>query len=63
MVKELMEALKRKDVEKRIPVLRMEMDYQLAVLYEALQEQDEETIRLCKENLSELRKELLMLEA
>lgn len=63
MVKELMEALKRKDVEKRIPVLRMEMDYQLAVLYEALQEQDEETIRVCKENLSELRKELLMLEA
>ncbi|OUM84343.1 MAG: hypothetical protein BAA01_04545 [Bacillus thermozeamaize] len=62
-MKELMEALKRKDVEKRIPVLRMEMDYQLAVLYEALQEQDEETIRLCKENLSELRKELLMLEA
>jgi len=44
-------------------VLRMEMDYQLAVLYEALQEQDEETIRLCKENLTQLRKELLMLEA
>jgi len=63
MVKELMEALKRRDVEKRIPVLRMEMDYQLAVLYEALQEQDEETIRLCKENLTQLRKELLMLEA
>lgn len=63
MVKELVEALKRRDVEKRIPVLRMEMDYQLAVLYEALQEQDEEKIRLCKENLSELRKELMMLEA
>lgn len=63
MVKELMEALKHRDVEKRIPVLRMEMDYQLAVLYEALQEQDEETIRLCKENLTQLRKELLMLEA
>ncbi|MFO7263850.1 MAG: hypothetical protein C0P68_006920 [Bacillota bacterium] len=63
MVKELVEALKHRDVEKRIPVLRMEMDYQLAVLYEALQEQDEETIRLCKENLTQLRKELLMLEA
>ncbi|OJF17529.1 MAG: hypothetical protein A6D91_00470 [Bacillaceae bacterium G1] len=62
-MKELVEALKHRDVEKRIPVLRMEMDYQLAVLYEALQEQDEETIRLCKENLTQLRKELLMLEA
>jgi len=63
MVKELVEALKHRDVEKRIPVLRMEMDYQFAVLYEALQEQDEETSRLCKENLTQLRKELLMLEA
>ncbi len=63
MVKEVMEALKRRDAEIRIPVLRMELDYQLAILYEAMQQEDSAAIEECKHVLSDLRKELLLLEA
>ncbi|GAB7387693.1 hypothetical protein BSNK01_15300 [Bacillaceae bacterium] len=58
-----MAAVKRRDAEVRIPVLRMEIDYALATLYEAMQANDEKKIRECKEMLERFRREWLMLEA
>lgn len=56
-------ALKRKDAEERIPVLRLELDYELATLYDALQANDNAQIRKSKELLKRLGREMLLLEA
>jgi hypothetical protein len=56
-------ALKRKDAEERIPVLRLELDYELATLYDAMNSQDRAQIRKSKERLKHLRREMLLLEA
>ena len=56
-------ALKRKDAEERIPVLRLELDYELATLHDALKAQDRSQIRRSKERLKQLRREMLLLEA
>ncbi|MDA5108715.1 hypothetical protein O3V59_10105 [Brevibacillus thermoruber] len=56
-------ALKRRDAEERIPVLRLELDYELATLYDALQEKDKVQIRRSTERLKQLRREMLLLEA
>lgn len=56
-------ALKRKDAEERIPVMRLELDYELATLYDAIQAQDKEQIRKSKDRLKQLRQEMLLLEA
>lgn len=58
-----MKAYKCCDPEERIPVLRLELDYELALLYEAMQEKDEYKMKKCKEKLEQLRHEMLMLEA
>lgn len=58
----VMEAFKSKRIEERIPVLRMELDYELAWLHELLQSGSREEIARCKERLQELRQELLQLE-
>lgn len=63
MVEDVIKALKRRDVEKRIPVLRLELDYELALLYEAMKENNTHKIDQCKAKLKELRKEMLLLEA
>ena len=55
-------AFKSTRVEKRIPVLRMELDYELATLYELMQENDTEKIEACKERLKALRQEMLLAE-
>ncbi|USG67508.1 hypothetical protein NDK47_09640 [Brevibacillus ruminantium] len=56
-------ALKRRDAEERIPVLRLELDYELATLYDALQAKDTVQVRRSTERLKQLRKEMLLLEA
>jgi hypothetical protein len=56
-------ALKRKDAEERIPVMRLELDYELATLYDAIQAQDKAQIRKSTERLKQLRQEMLLLEA
>lgn len=40
-MRQVINALKRTDAEKRIPVLRLELDYELATLYDAMMENDE----------------------
>ncbi len=62
-MEQVMDAFKRTDAEKRIPVLRMEIDYELATLYDALRENDQLLIDRCKQKLDALRKEMLLLEA
>ncbi|GED70563.1 hypothetical protein BRE01_42650 [Brevibacillus reuszeri] len=56
-------ALKRRDLEERIPVLRLELDYELATLYDAMQAEDNAQMKQSKERLKQLRREMLLLEA
>lgn len=62
-MRQVINALKRTDAEKRIPVLRLEVDYELATLYDALQQQDAAQIESCKRTLEALRLEMIRLEA
>ncbi|UFJ41870.1 hypothetical protein LOK74_05035 [Brevibacillus humidisoli] len=61
-IDQVMAALKRRDAEERIPVLRLELDYELATLYDAMQECDTEQIKRSKQRLKKLRREMLLLE-
>ncbi|ALC80927.1 MULTISPECIES: hypothetical protein [Bacillus] len=47
----------------RVAVWRLEVDYELATLFEALQKQDEEQIEYSKRKLERLRKEWIRLNA
>lgn len=58
----VMEAIQSRRTDERIPVVRMEMDYELALLYELLQSGNREEIEHCKERLRALRQEMLQLE-
>jgi hypothetical protein len=60
-MKKVMNGLKRTDGEKRIAVLRLELDYELATLYEAMMENDEEKKKECKRKLEKLRQEMIRL--
>lgn len=59
---QIMHAFKSKRVEERIPVLRLELDYELARLYELIETGNEEEAARSKERLTELRREMIMLE-
>lgn len=59
-----MNSLKKKAVEKeRTAVLRLEMDYELATLFEAMSENNENQKLKSKEKLETIRVELLKLKA
>lgn len=58
------QALKAKEVERhRVAVLRMEMDYELATLFEAIGEENDQKRSQCKQRLERIRLELLKLKA
>ncbi|MBD2846231.1 hypothetical protein IDH44_13575 [Paenibacillus sp. IB182496] len=59
---EMMQAFQSKRAEERAAVLRYELDYELAVLHEALQGGRAEEAAAAKEKLSSLRTEMLQLE-
>jgi hypothetical protein len=61
-VKYVMEALKRKEAEEKLPVIRMEIDYELVTLYDAMQEKDSIQIIKTKERLESLRSQMLEIE-
>lgn len=61
-IEEMMKAFQSKRAEERAVVLRLELDYELQVLYDALQEEQEELIAASKEKLLLLRLEMLQLE-
>lgn len=54
--------LKAKQIEKyRAAVLRMELDYELATLFDAINENDKQKKAQCKQKLEKIRKELINL--
>jgi hypothetical protein len=63
-VKQLMNtSLKKIGDRQRTAVLRLEMDYELAVLFEAIEDKDDKKIKDCKQKLEKIRLELLRLKA
>ncbi|WP_427902208.1 hypothetical protein [Ornithinibacillus xuwenensis] len=58
-MKYILEEVRRQDEMERIPVIRMEIDYELLTLYDALQADDNVQIIKSKERLKQLRKQLL----
>ncbi|MFS0751978.1 hypothetical protein [Oceanobacillus sp. 1P07AA] len=61
-MKYVMDALRRKEAEEKLPVIRLEIDYELATLFEALQKNDTVLIIKTKERLKQLRKQWLDIE-
>jgi hypothetical protein len=59
---DIKKALRSKRIEQRIPVLKMEIDYELACLYDAMKNKDEIKIFEHKEKLHELTHEMFVLE-
>ncbi|ASV66095.1 hypothetical protein MKX67_09360 [Cytobacillus sp. FSL W7-1323] len=63
-MKQLINSIKMATFEKeRTAVLRLEMDYELATLFEALELKDEEEVKSTKKKLEKIRQELLKLNA
>jgi hypothetical protein len=61
-LEEMKNALRSKRIEQRIPVLKMEIDYELSCLFEAMQAKDEMKMYEHKEKLKELNHEMFILE-
>lgn len=61
-MKYVMEMLRKKELQEKLPVIRMEIDYELATLYDALKANDTVQIIKTKERLEQLRRQLLMAE-
>lgn len=61
-LKYVMEVLRRKEAQEKIPVLRMEIDYELVSLFDALQANDKVEIIKSKERLEQLRIQLYSIE-
>lgn len=61
-MKYVMEILRQKQAEKQLPVIRMEIDYELVSLYDAMQVDDSEVIVRTKKRLEQLREQLMDIE-
>ena len=61
-MKYVMEALRRKEAQERLPIIKMEIDYELATLFDAMQEKDKVGIIKAKERLADLRRQMLQIE-
>ncbi len=58
-MKQVVHIIRKYDMEKeKIQTLKLEMDYQLATLYDAMQDGDEEEMNEAKMRLTELHKSL-----
>ncbi|MCP3741782.1 hypothetical protein [Rossellomorea sp. BNER] len=63
-MKQVMSSTRKKDIrQQRLAVLRLEMDYELAVLFEALQDQNQEVQKKSKDKLTKIRDEMVKLQA
>lgn len=63
-MKQLMNTtLKKAGDKERTAVLRLEMDYELATLFEAIEDKNEKKMKECKQKLEKIRQELLRLKA
>jgi hypothetical protein len=61
-LKYILEEVRRLEEKKKLPVLRMEIDYELLTLYDALQANDNVQVIKSKERLKLLRKQLMNLQ-
>ncbi|MBM7659520.1 hypothetical protein JOC85_000287 [Bacillus mesophilus] len=61
-MKQVLNHLKKAEAERRISVLRLEIDYELATLYDAMTEKDTKLKAECKRKLEKLRLEMNRLE-
>lgn len=62
-MKQTVKSSGQKVMNNRLAVLRLELDYELATLYEALQNKDKRKVTECKLKLEKLRKEWIKLHA
>ncbi|WP_328585746.1 hypothetical protein [Rossellomorea aquimaris] len=63
-LKQVMNTSKKRDVQQqRLNVLRLELDYELAVLFEAIQTKNKETQTKSKQKLVSIREELIRMKA
>lgn len=62
VLKYVLEAIRRREEEEKLPVIRMEIDYELLTLYDALQVDDKVQIIKTKERLGQLHFQLLRIE-
>ncbi|MFD5850339.1 hypothetical protein ACFWGC_09125 [Cytobacillus pseudoceanisediminis] len=63
-MKQLMNTVKKKNGDReRAAVLRLEMDYELATLFDAMSERNEDLQKQSKLKLEKIRQELLRLKA
>ncbi|MGG1441368.1 hypothetical protein ABE354_04785 [Brevibacillus laterosporus] len=62
-IQDVIRSMKGNRAERRIPVARLELNYELATLSDALKSGDQEQIQRSNARLRELRRELLLLEA
>ena len=63
-MKQLINSTRKKNGElQRTAVLRLEMDYELATLFDAMTESDKPKMKECKQKLERIRQELLRLKA
>jgi hypothetical protein len=61
-MKQLISQPRKKDLRtERLAVLRLELDYELAVLFEALENKDSKQIDKSKEKLEVIREEMIFL--
>lgn len=64
LLKQLVNSNRKKAiVNERTAVLRMEMDYELATLFEAMSEKNDDMQKDCKQKLEKIRTELIRLKA
>ncbi|WP_245739749.1 hypothetical protein [Thermoflavimicrobium dichotomicum] len=62
-MEDVIKAFRCRAPEERIPVLRLELDYELALLYEAMMENSVAKMSESKKRLEKIRREMLILEA
>ncbi|WP_246596075.1 hypothetical protein [Bacillus alkalicola] len=56
-MEKVIQTINRKNGKQRLSVLRMELDYELLTLFDALQTNDQEQVKKCKQKLERLRRE------
>ena len=63
-MKQLINSTRKRNGEiQRTAVLRLEMDYELATLFDAMTDADKPKMKECKQKLERIRQELLRLKA
>lgn len=64
LLKQLVNSNRKKSIEnEKTAVLRLEMDYELATLFDAMREQNDDAKKDCKQRLEKIRSELINLKA